>query len=155
MCETCIEGKHQNTSFLKDETTRAFKLLELVHSNVCEPMKTTSHVGAWYFVTFINNFSRKIHVYFLKAKGKVFDKFKAYKALVENQTNMKIKTLQSSRGKFVSKKFDDFLCKFNDKQVHLIHHNKMELQNELTRPSRSALKTWFVHKDFIWNFRQR
>ncbi len=40
----------------------------------------------------------------------MFDKFKAYKALVENQTGMKIKTLQSNNGgKFVSKKFDDFL----------------------------------------------
>jgi hypothetical protein len=39
--------------------------------------------------------------------------------------------------------------------VHLTHHNKMELQNEPTRPSWSALKAWFVHKDFIWNFKQR
>ncbi len=45
VCEACIEGKHQRTSFPKDETTRA-KLLELVHSDVCEPMKTTSHRGA-------------------------------------------------------------------------------------------------------------
>jgi 5'-3' exoribonuclease 2 len=40
----------------------------------------------------------------------VFDKFKAYKALVENQTGMKIKTLRSDNGvEFVSKKFDNFL----------------------------------------------
>ncbi len=40
----------------------------------------------------------------------MFDKFKAYKALVENQTGMKIKTLQfDNGGEFVSKKFDDFL----------------------------------------------
>jgi transposase InsO family protein len=44
-------------------------------------------------------------------KGEVFDKFKAYKTLVETQTNMKIKTLRSNNGgKFVSKTFDDFLC---------------------------------------------
>jgi transposase InsO family protein len=43
-------------------------------------------------------------------KGKVFDKFKEYKALVENQTGMKIKTLRSDNGgKFVSKNFDNFL----------------------------------------------
>jgi transposase InsO family protein len=41
----------------------------------------------------------------------VFDKFKAYKALVENQTGMKIKTLQSDNGgESVSNKFDKFLC---------------------------------------------
>jgi len=31
--------------FPKDEATRASKLLELVHSNVCRPMKTTSRGG--------------------------------------------------------------------------------------------------------------
>jgi hypothetical protein len=73
-------------------------------------MKTTSRGGARYFVTFIDNFSRETHVYLLKAKGEVLDKFKAYKALVENQTSMKIKTLRSNNGgEFVSKKFDDFL----------------------------------------------
>jgi len=34
VCEACIEGKHQRTYFLKDEATRASKLLELVHSDV-------------------------------------------------------------------------------------------------------------------------
>jgi transposase InsO family protein len=73
-------------------------------------MKTTSCGGARYFVTFINDFLRKTHVYLLKAKGEVFDKFKAYKALLENQTSMKIKTLRSNNeGEFVSKKFDNFL----------------------------------------------
>jgi hypothetical protein len=33
--------------FPKDEATRASKLLELVHSDVCELMKTTSHGEAW------------------------------------------------------------------------------------------------------------
>jgi hypothetical protein len=67
-------------------------------------MKTTSRGGARYFVTFIDDFSRKTHVYILKVKGEVFDKFKAYKALVENQTGMKIKTLRSDNGgEFVQK----------------------------------------------------
>jgi len=93
VCEACIESKHQRTYFPKDETTRASKLLELVHSDVCGSMKTISYGGARYFVTFINDFSRKTHVYLLKAKGEVFDKFKAYTALVDNQIGMKIKSL--------------------------------------------------------------
>jgi len=40
----------------------------------------------------------------------VFDKFKEYKALVENQTSMKIKTFRlDNGGEFVFKKFDNFL----------------------------------------------
>ncbi len=107
MCEACIECKQQRTYFPKNDATKASKLLKLVHSDVCEPMKTTSCGGARYFVTFIDDLSRKTHVYLLKAKGEVFDKFKA---LVENQTSMKIKTLRSDNGgEFVSKKFDNFL----------------------------------------------
>ncbi len=113
VCEACIEGKHQRTSFPKDEATGASKLLELVHNNVCGPMKATSRGRTRYLVTFIDKFSRKNHVYLLKAKGEVFDKFTAYKALVDNQTNMKIKTLRSNNGgEFVSKMFDDFLHEY-------------------------------------------
>jgi transposase InsO family protein len=111
MCvKLALKTNNKRTSFPKDEATRPSKLLELVHSDVCGPMKTTSHGGAQYFVTFIDDFSRKTHVYLLKAKGKVFDTFKAYKALVENQTGMKIKTLRfNNKGEFVSQKFDNFL----------------------------------------------
>jgi len=72
--------------------------------------QTTSRGGTQYFVTFMDDFSRKTHVYLLNAKGKVFDKCMAYKALVENQIDMKIKTLRSnSGGELVSKKFGNFL----------------------------------------------
>jgi hypothetical protein len=45
VCEACIENKHQRTYFLKDEMTKASKLLELVHNDVCGLMKTTSRDG--------------------------------------------------------------------------------------------------------------
>ncbi len=85
--------------------------MEIVHTDVCGPMKTTSHGGARYFLTFIDDFSRKTHVYLLKAKGEAFEKFKQYKALVENEIGHKIKVLRSDNGReFVSKKFDAFLA---------------------------------------------
>ncbi len=111
ICERCVKGKHQRTSFPKDRATRASQLLEIVHTDVCGPMKTTSHGGARYFLTFIDDFSRKTHVYLLKAKGEAFEKFKQYKTLVENEIGHKIKVLRSDNGgEFVSKKFDAFLA---------------------------------------------
>ena len=47
-------------SFPSDGGTRATQVLELVHSDVCGPMKTLSFGGARYFVTFIDDFSRKM-----------------------------------------------------------------------------------------------
>ncbi len=47
----------------------------------------------------------------------LLDKFKAYKALVENEISMKIKTLQSNNGgELVLRKFDDFLHEFGIQQ---------------------------------------
>jgi hypothetical protein len=102
ICEGYVKGKHQRTSFPEDGATRASQLLEIVHIDVCGPMRTTLHGGAQYFLTFIDDFSRKTHVYFLKAKGEAFEKFKQYKALVENEIDHKIKVLRSdNRGECV------------------------------------------------------
>jgi hypothetical protein len=43
ICERCIKGKHQRTSFPKDKATRVSQFLEIAHTYVCGPMKTTSH----------------------------------------------------------------------------------------------------------------
>jgi hypothetical protein len=62
------------------------------------------------FTSNFYNILRKTRVYLLKTKGEVFNKFKAYKTLVEIQTDMNIKTLRFDNGReFVSKKPNDFL----------------------------------------------
>jgi hypothetical protein len=50
--------------------------LDIIHSNMCGPMSTTSLSGYVYYVSFIVDFSRKTWKYFLKAKSEVFNKFK-------------------------------------------------------------------------------
>jgi hypothetical protein len=39
-----------------------------------------------YYVSFIDEFSRNNWIYFLMKKYEVFDRFKEFKALVENKT---------------------------------------------------------------------
>lgn len=46
-----------------------------------------------YYITFVDDYSRKTWIYFLKGKDEVFNKFKEYKALVENLSEKKIKIL--------------------------------------------------------------
>ena len=58
--------------------------LDIMHSDVCGPMLATSLSGYVYYVSFIDDFSRKTWIYFLKAKTEVFNKFKEFKELVEN-----------------------------------------------------------------------
>ena len=110
-CEGCVYGKHHRDPFPTDGSSRATQILELVHSDVNGPMKTRTHGGAKYFVTFIDDFTRKTFVYFLTQKSQVFDKFKEFKAFAENQTGMKLQKLRSDNGgEYTSKAFNSF-CK--------------------------------------------
>jgi transposase InsO family protein len=110
VCEGCIEGKQHRKPFPSDGGMRATKPLKIVHSDVCGPMRTTSLGGARYFVTYIDDFSRKECVYLLKSKGECLEKFKEFKALVETQSEHKIKVFRSDNGReYISKGFKRFL----------------------------------------------
>ena len=60
-----------------------------------------------YYLSFINYFSRKTWIYFMKNKDELFRKFKEFKALIENHTEKKIKTFRSNNGagEFTSNEF--------------------------------------------------
>jgi hypothetical protein len=45
------------------------------------------------FITFMNDYSRYDYIYPIKHRSKSFDKFKIFKAEVENQHNLKIKVV--------------------------------------------------------------
>ena len=49
--------------------------------------------GKHYFVTFVDDFSRRVWVYTMKSKDEVFETFLVWKKMVENQTGRKIKVL--------------------------------------------------------------
>jgi hypothetical protein len=58
ICEVSIKGKQTQTPFPNSEQPRTTKLLEIVHTDVCGPMKTMSKGGANYFAVFVDDFSR-------------------------------------------------------------------------------------------------
>jgi hypothetical protein len=59
-------------------------ILDLIHSDVCGPMSSTSLTSNIYYVSFIDDSSRKTWIYFMKTKDEVFNRFQEFKALVEN-----------------------------------------------------------------------
>ena len=81
-CKGCASGKNIKNPFLKSET-KSKGTLELIHFDVCSPMRSISLSGYEYYVTFIDNYSRKTWIYFLNNKSKCFEKFKEFKSLIE------------------------------------------------------------------------
>ena len=82
-----------------------------MHSDVFGHVKVPSLGKSVYYVSFIDDFSRNTWIYFLKKKSEVFDRFKEFKSLVENQIEKKIKVLRTDNdGEFCSKESEEF-CK--------------------------------------------
>jgi transposase InsO family protein len=83
--------------------------LELVHIDLCGPTRTKSIYGENYFMLIIGDYIRMTLVYFLKEKLEAFEKFKTYKVLIENETDLKIKCMRlDNEGEFTSKEFIKF-----------------------------------------------
>jgi hypothetical protein len=90
--EHCVFGKQKRVSFsLSTHCTKG--ILDYIHSNIWGRTPYSSIGGCDYMITFIDDFSRKVWVYFLKHKNDALTAFKQWKALVENQIGRKIKKL--------------------------------------------------------------
>ena len=85
-------------SFLKTGRTLKAEKLELVHTDLWGLSPVASLRGSRYYITFIDDSSRRVWVYFLKNKSDVFETFKKWKAMVETETGLKVKCLRSDNG---------------------------------------------------------
>jgi hypothetical protein len=79
VCRGCALGKNVKASFPSSEI-RSKGILDLINSNLGGPMLVASLKGTSYYVTFIDDFSRKIWIYLMKTKDEVFSHFREFKA---------------------------------------------------------------------------
>jgi transposase InsO family protein len=80
-----------------------------------------------YYVIFIDDYSRKFWKYFLKAKSDTFDKFKEYKAFIENKTGKHIRILRiDNGGEFASLQFEDFFKSTGIKRQLIVPYNPQQ-----------------------------
>ena len=84
-CKYCVLGEQNRVQF-KTTTHKTEGILDYVHTDIWGLTKIASREGYMYFKTFINDYTKKVWVYFMRHKSEMFDKFMLWKAEVENQT---------------------------------------------------------------------
>ena len=72
VCEGCVLGKHHREMFDKGKAWHAKEPLQLIHNGIFGSLEVHSILHAVYFLTFIDDISRKAWVYFLKQKVNPF-----------------------------------------------------------------------------------
>ena len=78
-CEPCLLGKMSKTPF-SGTMEQATDLLEIIHTDVCDPMSVEAHGGYRYFLTFTDDLSRYGYIYLMKHKSQTFEKFKEFQS---------------------------------------------------------------------------
>jgi hypothetical protein len=79
ICKGCALGKNIKKSFPSSNNISK-ETLDLIHSDVFGPMPVKYLGGDLYYLTFIDDYSRKTWLYLLKSKDEVFIKFQEFKA---------------------------------------------------------------------------
>ena len=137
-CEHCRYGKQTRSPHsLHYETIR--QPLELVHTDRCGLIPEKSLGGSRYFITFVDDCTRKVWAYSLRSKDEVLAVLSRWLAEVENRIGHRVKTLRSdNRGEYTSQAFKQYLSEkgLDTKRPFLTHPCRMEWQNGSTGQSK-------------------
>ncbi|PKI73973.1 hypothetical protein CRG98_005590 [Punica granatum] len=95
--EHCFYGRQKRVSF-GTSVHGARGTLDYIHFDLWGPAPVTSKGGRKYLLTFINDYSKKVWVYFPKHKDEVFKTFKQWKTLLEKQIGKTVKRLRTNNG---------------------------------------------------------
>ena len=95
ICVDCCRGKM--TKIRKKIAVRSSDLLDVIHTDISGPY-TATLCRNFYFITFIDDYSRYGYLYLIKEKAESLDKFKIFRTEVEKQLGKVIKVVRSDRG---------------------------------------------------------
>ena len=108
VCEICQKAKQTREPFPLSEHKTSM-LADLVHLDVWGPYRVTSKEGYKYFLTIVDDYTRAVWVYLIKAKTEVLDCVYAFFNLIKNQFKRTVKIFRSDNGtEFVNDKFNEF-----------------------------------------------
>lgn len=109
-CEDCILGKSKKLPYPKGKHTSQSPL-DYIHSDLWGPAPVSSVGGGRYYMSIVDDYSRKVWLFVLKEKSEACKKFKEWCCSVETEIGSAVKCLRTDNGlEFLSKEFDDF-CK--------------------------------------------
>lgn len=107
-CDTCLRGKTKQSPY-HSSSSRATEVLELVHSDICS-MPDIGLGGEKYFILFVDDFSKLMKVYPIKAKSDAPKMLKDFSKWAQAMTGKKIRRMRTDgAAEFLGGDFSMFL----------------------------------------------
>ncbi|GFW03110.1 retrovirus-related Pol polyprotein from transposon TNT 1-94 [Trichonephila clavipes] len=115
-CIPCKLAKSKRVSFKKTGAVRSKRPLELLHMDLCGPMPTESQGGNKYFLSIIDDYSRKVTVFPIRNKSDLFHTFIRFQKRAERFVSKKVIAVRTDGGlEFCNKDMDNFLTELDIK----------------------------------------
>nr|KYP64673.1 Retrovirus-related Pol polyprotein from transposon TNT 1-94 [Cajanus cajan] len=125
-CEHCVLGKSHRVKFGTGihVSSRPF---EYVHADLWGPSRVKTLGGGSYFLTIIDDFTRRVWLYVLKDKTETYKKFRDWYTLIQNQLETKLKVLRTDNGlEFLSEQFAEFCRNQGIKRHRTVPHTPQQ-----------------------------
>jgi len=118
VCSECVRGKQVKISFKPKTALSTSRPFELVHIDLCGPMRVQSRRGYRYVCVMVDDYSRYTWVMMLHSKDETFEEWVALVKQMENQLLHKLVSVRSDHGtEFENANFLDY-CR-----EHGVNHN--------------------------------
>jgi len=139
VCDACAKGKQVKNSFNSKRCVSTSRPLELLHIDLCGPMRIMSRGGKRYVCVIVDDYSRFTWTLFLASKDETFGKFVAFIKKVEKRVGHSLVCLRSDhRTEFENSSFIDY-C-----NEHGVEHNvlapRTPQQNEVVERKNRTLE---------------
>nr|XP_009608491.1 uncharacterized protein LOC104102482 [Nicotiana tomentosiformis] len=78
VCDVCVKGKQVRSSFNPKKEVSTLRTLDLLHMDLCGPIRVASRGGKKYIFVIVDDYSRFTWTLFLRTKDKTFEVFVAF-----------------------------------------------------------------------------
>jgi hypothetical protein len=98
ICDGCTIGKQHRLAFPSATKYRSERPLDLVHTDLCGPIKPATRGGNQYFLLVVDDHSRYMWLELLKTQDEAFVRFKKIQAYAEAKQHCRLRAFRSDRG---------------------------------------------------------
>ncbi|GJU13904.1 ribonuclease H-like domain-containing protein [Tanacetum coccineum] len=112
LCSSCKLGKAKRKSFHTKTTLSSKRRLQLLHMDLCGPMRVESINGKKYVLVIVDDYSRYTWAHFLRSKDETPTVLIDFLTLVQKGLHAQVRTVRTDKGtKFLNKTLHAYFAK--------------------------------------------
>ncbi|GJR87416.1 retrovirus-related pol polyprotein from transposon TNT 1-94 [Tanacetum coccineum] len=112
LCSSCELGKSKRKSFHTKTTPSSKRRLQLLHMDLCGPMRVESINGKKYVLVIVDDYSRYTWTHFLRSKDETPEVLIDFLTLIQRGLHTQVRTVRTDKGtKFLNKTLHAYFVK--------------------------------------------